>query len=387
MPDELFRSENIVVRRVCVPGKPAGVSSDDAVIITFGSYTNEASLDRPGFGEEFLQRARFDAIHVINRRNRWYQHPERDEALAAVAAAVRSYYRAITYGSSMGGYAALRYAVPCGAQIAIAISPQFSVDPRVVPWEVRWQPDVVRTRFAEPPYVAAARQYVFYDPRVALDDRHVHLIASAGATERIAVPYGGHPVGALLAETGVLQAAIRGIVAGDFDPRAVRTQVRRERFASQHQYFVLARHCAPRRPAVAVQLLERAAAIEPESHILSAQAALLDRLGRFEEAAPLHRAAIRRTPNNAIAWISYASHLEAIGHGGQAARALRRAAIGQVGAQTGSMLLRIRVLQVRIWLRRSRVAWLDRLFGRVVAWIEQSRWQAAILRRIGAGLR
>ncbi|WBH18054.1 hypothetical protein [Sphingomonas radiodurans] len=387
MHDELFRSENIVVRRVCVAGKAAGISTGSAVIITFGSYTNEPTLDRPGFGQEFLHRARIDAIHVINRFNRWYQHPERDEALAAVATAVSGYDRVITYGSSMGGYAALRYAVPCGAQVATAISPQFSVDPRVTPWEVRWQPDVVRTRFAEPPYVAAPRQYVFYDPRVALDERHVDLIASAGATERIPIPYGGHPVGALLAETGVLQAAIRGIVAGDFDPRAVRTQVRRERFASQHQYFVLARRWAQRRPAVAVQLLERAAAIEPESHILSAQAALLDRLGRCEEAAPLHRAAIRRTPNNAVAWIGYASHLEANGDGQQASLALRRAAAGHAGAQAGSMLLRIRVLQVRMWLRRNGAGWLNRLFGRLVIWVEQSRWQAVILRRIGAGLR
>lgn len=376
MNEELFRSENIAVRRI---GDRGGTA-----IVTFGSYTNEPTLDRPGFGEEFLQRAKLDAIHVINRHNRWYQHAERDEALATVAAVVRGGYdRAITYGSSMGGYAALRYAVPCGADTAIALSPQFSVDPGIVPWESRWQPDVVKTLFAETPYEAATQQYVFYDPRVALDDRHVGMIAEAGKTIRIPVPYGGHPVGALLAETGVLQATIRGIVAGDFDPRAVRLQVRRERYGSQHQYFVLARHCTPRHPEVAVRLLERAAAIEPESHIVSAQATLLDRLGRLAEAGPLHRAAIRRTPTNSLAWMGYAGHLEKIGDTAGAARALRSAVPGQVG----SMLLRVRVLQIHLWLRRHRLGWLDRVFERIVTWVEGSRWQAAILRGIGSRLR
>ena len=376
MSEELFRSENIAVRRV---GARGGVA-----IVTFGSYTNEPSLDRPGFGEEFLRRAGIDAIHVINRHNRWYQHPEREAALATVAAAVaRHHDRAITYGSSMGGYAAFRYARDCAADTAIALSPQFTCDPRIVPWEVRWQADVVRTRFIEPSFRAAAQQYVCYDPRVVADARHADLIAAVGTTTRILVPFGGHPVGALLAETGVLQAMIRGIVAGDFDPRLVRTQVRRERHASQHQFFVLARQCTARRPEVAVRLLERAAAIEPESHILSARATLLDRLGRGDEAAPLHRAAICRTPTNALAWMGYAGHLERMGDAAGAARALRAAAPRQLG----SMLLRVRVQQVHLWLRGHRMGWLDGLFGRLVAWVEQSRWQAPILRRLGARLR
>lgn len=375
MQQELFRSENLAVRRV---GERGGT-----LVITFGSYTNEATLDRPGFAQEFLHEARIDAVHVINRCNRWYQHPERDEALATVAAVVRGYQRAITYGSSMGGYAALRYAVPCGADTAVALSPQFSVDPRLTPWEVRWQADVAQTRFDEPSYVPAQRQYVFYDPRVALDARHVDLIAEAGPVDRIAIPYGGHPVGALLVETGSLQAAIRGIVADDFEPAAVRRQVRRERGASQHQYFVMARHCAGRHPALAVRLLERAAEIEPESHILSARAVLLDRLGRSDEARPLHEAAIARTPSNSLAWMGYAGHLEAAGDGHAAARALRRAAPGQLG----SMLLRVRIMQARLWLRRHGLRRIDRLVERVIAWIERSPYQAAILRRLGAGLR
>ncbi|QNE33034.1 hypothetical protein F1C10_14650 [Sphingomonas sp. NBWT7] len=360
MQQELFRSPNLVVRRV---GSRGGT-----LIITFGSLTDDPSPDRAGFGEDFLRRARIDAVHVINRSNRWYQYPDMADALAHVAATARLYDRAITYGSSMGGYAALRFAAGCGADTAVALSPQISVDPRVVPWERRWQPDVARTRFAEAPLVPAARQYVFYDPRVAGDARHASSIAAAGATTLVPVVGGGHPVGALLVETGALQAALRQIIAGTFDPAAMLRQVRHARRASQHHHFVLAKRCAARHPERSIRLLARATAIEPESHILSLQATLLDRLGRADDAAPLHRAAIRRTPSNAHAWMGYAAHLEAVGDPTTAGRALRSAAAHPHGAT----LLDVRLAQVRLWLRRHHLRWLDRAADRIVGRIRRS---------------
>lgn len=384
MQEELFRSDNLLVRRAGATPGQRSEASGRAVIVTFGSYTTEDTLDRPAFAEDFLRKAGLDAVHVINRRNRWYQHSERPAALAAVAVATRGYDRVITYGSSMGGYAALRYAVACSADTAIALSPQFSVDPRVTPWETRWQADVARTRFAEPPYAGAPTAYVFYDPRQALDARHAAMIADASsAATAIPIPFGGHPVGPLLVETGALQRAIHAIVAGDFHPSTVRQQVRRARRQSQHQHFILARHCAPRRPATALRLLERAAAIEPESHILSAQAALLDSLGRPADAAPLHRAALQRTPGNIHARIAFAAHQEITGDLAGAAHSLHRAAEGQ----SGSMLLFVRLRQMRLWLRRHRLHAADRLVERAIARSSRSRFHAALLRRIGTHMR
>lgn len=381
MRQELFRSDDLLVRRA--PVNAGNDTGRGAVIVTFGSYTTEATFDRPGFAEDFLRTIGITAIHVINRRNRWYQHPERPAALAAVAAATRGHDRVITYGSSMGGYAALRYAALCGADTALALSPQFSADPKVVPWETRWQADVARTHFAEPPYAGVAQEYVVYDPRLALDARHAAMIADATNATCIPIPFGGHPVGPLLAETGALHQAIRAIVAGDFAPAQLLRQVRHERRRSQHQYFVLARHCAPRHPDMALRLLERAAQIEPESHLLSARAVLLDRLGRPGEAAPLHRAALSRLPGNVHARVAFAQHQESVGDRRGAAASLRAAAAGQ----SGSMLLFVRVHQARLWLRRCRLHAVDRWIGRAIARSRGSRFHASFIRRIGLHLR
>ena len=96
------------------------------------------TLERTGFEERFFEQSRIDAIHVIARSNEWYQNDEILEICKAVAAITQNYERVYTYGSSMGGYAAIRFGKHVGARAAIALSPKFSVDKAVVPVEHRW---------------------------------------------------------------------------------------------------------------------------------------------------------------------------------------------------------------------------------------------------------
>lgn len=371
MRQELFRSKDLAVRRVGTAG--------GTIVVTFDSFTNVPDLDRASFGEHFLAREGIDAVHVVNRLNRWYQHEEMAEVLAIVAAATRGYDRVFTYGSSMGGYAALRFARMLGADAAIALSPQFSVDPRVVPWESRWQPDIAQIRFDELPFAPAARQYVFFDPRDAADNRHAAMIAAAGPTVAVTLPNAGHPVGALLAETGALQWGLRAIIADTFDERGLRQQVRAGRRKSQHFYYTLAHSVGARRPRLAIKLLRQAIAIQPESHIVSAMASQMDILGREEQAGRLHQQAVRLAPSNAYAWMAYAKHLERTGDVQGAANALRAATPGQ----SSSPLLLLRIQQARTYLRSRRMMRLDRLFERLIRWMHTSGSEAAIMRRLG----
>lgn len=375
----LFRSDDLIVRFVA-----AGARASAACFVTFGSYTNDYSLDRQGFAEDFLRDEGIDAVHVLNRDNRWYQYAEMDEALAAAAVVTARYAEVFTYGSSMGGYAALRFAHGLGAETAIAISPQFSLDPRVVPFEERWQADLAAITFRERPIEPTVRQVIFYDPRMRLDDRHFAMFAALPAkTVGVAVPYAGHPVGPMLIETGVLKDSIRGIVAGRFDALKVQRAVRERRRRSQHHFFMLARRAADRHPEVQIAMLRRAAEIAPESHILSELANALDRKGEHAEAAPLHREALRLVPENARARVGYARHLEAIGKRRTAAAELRRAARGQ-GA---SVRLLVRTVQFRMALRRWGLGKVDAAFGRWLYQTRESPRYATVSRWLGKALK
>ncbi len=369
---ELFRSADLVVRKV---GARGGLC-----FVTFGSYTNDASLDRAGFAEEFLRDEGIDAIHVINHDNLWYQYPEIEDVLRVVRGATADYDRVITYGSSMGGYAALRFGHVCRADTGIAISPQYSLDPRVVPFENRWQADVARIAFNEHSYVPMPHQFIFYDSRMATDRQHFEKFAEAGGDPvGVAIPYAGHPVGPILLETGVLKQAVRAVIDGSFVPHELQRQVRDRRRLSQHHFFMLSRRAEERRPKLAIAFLRRAAAIEPESHIASELAAALDRQGDHDEAGPLHLAAIERVPGNVRARINYARHLEATGRIAEAAQTLRDAIRGQ----TGSVRLYVRIVQIRMALRRWHLRPIDDVFGRMVYTVRQSPRYGRTVRLLG----
>jgi hypothetical protein len=93
--------------------------------VTFESYIDNRTLDRPGFGEVFFDANGIDTIHVIPRNNDWYQYPEAEEACRRVRELTASYPHVVAYGQSMGSYGAIRLGGCVGAQVALPISPQF----------------------------------------------------------------------------------------------------------------------------------------------------------------------------------------------------------------------------------------------------------------------
>src|SRR5580692_2443694 len=167
MATEVFRSSELVVRSVFEFGSAA-------CVITFDGYTDNRSLDRPGFGEDFFRSRSIDAVHIISRENDWYQHAAMSAVTEIVAELTKPYRRVVAYGSSMGGYGAIRFGGMAGASVALAISPQFSIDPRTVQFERRWKADADRIDFAlertlRAPFVETS--YIVYDPLDA-DRRH-----------------------------------------------------------------------------------------------------------------------------------------------------------------------------------------------------------------------
>jgi pimeloyl-ACP methyl ester carboxylesterase len=212
MTEVLFRNDDIEVRRRAGHG-------GRCCVVTFDSFSDVGTFDRPGYGEAFLDRSGVDAIHVVGRDNDWYQYPQMPEAMKAVHDVAANYARVVTYGSSMGGYAAIRLAGLVGAHAVLALSPQFSINPRVVFWERRW-PDNAR-RFKDVwesalPWPKLSEAYIVYDPRT-LDDRHTALLRSRIACRAIALPFTGHPVTGFLAEIGLLQLSILSVCEGTFD--------------------------------------------------------------------------------------------------------------------------------------------------------------------------
>lgn len=295
--EELFRSDELLVRRV-------GGFDSAICYVTFDSYTDNRTLDRPGFGEAYFRSRGVDAIHVLSRDNHWYQYAELPGAIAAIAAATAGYGRVIAYGSSMGGFAALRYGSACGATVGLALSPQFSVDPAIVPFDRRWADDVARILFRGDDVAPLATQYVVYDPRDPHDRRHFDLFAAHSPTRGIPIPHGGHPVGGYLVETDMLRRLLGHVEAGGFDHKAFARELRHRRRQSGHYFYVLAQRILPHRPRQKVALAALAVHTQADNPVYHSElAAALDAAGDYPAAYAVHQRALAMTDEGL-----YASH-------------------------------------------------------------------------------
>ena len=293
MTDILYRSPALEVRRVLA-------GDGRHVVVTFDSYHEPAGMDRPGFGEAFFQAEGITAVHVMSHRNDWFQYTEIEDVLRTIRKTCSEAERVLAYGSSMGGYAALRFADAIGAHAALALSPQYSLDPSKVPFETRWAPDRRRIRFlaAIDGAIRPGPWRIFaYDSALDADNRHAELLIAAAPMTAIPLPHAGHPVGGFLNDIKLLRPLVLTALDGSFDPARFRRAAHARRTRSAHWLA----HLADRQPAwrneLGIALARRAVAMAPDHPALhDTLARRLAAAGRFSEAVAAHNQAIAIEP-------------------------------------------------------------------------------------------
>jgi tetratricopeptide (TPR) repeat protein len=286
-----------------------------SAVVTFSSHVNNRGLDRPGFGEAFLLKYGIDAVHVICRGNEWFQYEDIYRALDAAAREIGGYENRVAYGLSMGGYAAINFSDFLQVNRVVAISPQYSIDPRRMPAETRWLPDSHRISFVHDRIDrlagAAPPVGIIYDDKFPLDCAHVGKIAETVPVTEIPIPYSGHPSDRVLVEAGLLPSLVRQLIEGQFDPDAFAREltVRAPRTPAYHinRAAVL--------PATSVKeklrLTRLAAALAPANplyqwHLSEA----LSKAGRHKDALGVMRRAMTALPGNPDAFNALSHTLE-----------------------------------------------------------------------------
>lgn len=152
------------------------------LLVTFDnlSNVNDAAVDREPWAFKFAQDNALSQLGVMAHVSDWY----RDAGLIARFEALvqegffDGYERVVFAGVSMGGYAAIAFASLVPGAHVIAVNPQSTLDPDLVPWETRYQSGR-RQDWTLPLSDAAAltgglgRVHIFYDPYHALDQSHI----------------------------------------------------------------------------------------------------------------------------------------------------------------------------------------------------------------------
>jgi tetratricopeptide (TPR) repeat protein len=303
----LYASENLLVRAVPTP-------DEGRWVVTFDHYRNDGGLERSGFGEDFLQTSGISAIHFLCRGNDWYQYEDIQAACAAARRRISAASWVVTYGSSMGAYAALRFADAVGAHAVLALAPQYSVDPSKVPWELRWLQHGATIRWR--PEVdglirCMAKTYVVFDP-TGDDLRHVLRIEEDVVVHRIAIPHGGHPVTTYLADTNLIQPLLLSVLAGE-DAIEFMRSARNARKKSSFYLAELARAQPQQRPRAAMVLARKAVGIAETPLALLSLADAYVRMGWHHEAFSIFERIVEQTGRDASYIYPYAEACLAAG--------------------------------------------------------------------------
>ncbi len=293
MTEILYRSAALEVRRV--------VAGDGRrQVVTFDSYHEPPGFDRPGFGEAFFAGEGITAIHVMSYGNDWFQYPEMPEVLSMIRQACAGAERLVAYGSSMGGYGAFRFAGPIGAQAALGLSPQYSVDPRKVKFETRWASDRRRIRFIkalEGPIAQVPLMVGAYDSRLEMDTRHIFWLSTFSHTDMIPLAFAGHPIGPFLQDVGLLAPLVLGVFDPGFNAEDIKAAAHRRMKTSPHWLANVAEHRMHARGNRGIVFARRAVALAPDRPSLhDTLARRLAAAGRYEEALAAHERAIAIEP-------------------------------------------------------------------------------------------
>jgi len=232
----------------------------DNIVICFQAFIPKPGFHNEPFGHHFIEQLGLRGMFVNVSANHWYQSPDFAAAIPLLREACEG-SRVITYGSSMGAYAALLYSRALGAETVLAVGPQLSIDPIKVPFEPRWVDEAAQLKFdwdnMEAGISPTANILLVYDS-ATLDARHARLIEGLGPNVKlIPVPFGGHPVLGMLVESKAMNPIFESVVAGTATPRSISALIKERRRESCIYWSRLGMRAARRDPRHAAAALDR----------------------------------------------------------------------------------------------------------------------------------
>lgn len=203
------------------------------LLITFSDLIFKA--DNSSFSaEKPVKSLGISCLGFVAKRPHWYATPSVERAIEAISEIVGDFSTRVTYGGSMGGYAALKHSAALRATTVIAFCPQWSLDRSETSFQPGYQgyfvPAMIGMGIRKQD--VSGNVFVFYDPSFELDFNHVRSLLAEGLDIKlIFIHYAGHHVTSMMAGTRNLEELL--LTCQKSSPELVQVLANRIRRRSQ----------------------------------------------------------------------------------------------------------------------------------------------------------
>ena len=180
---------------------------------------------------------------------RWYRHPSFIAIMKYIESKglFKNYEsKKITYGSSMGGYAAATYTKALSADVSILFNPFSTLNANLASWESRGKYSLYNDWENEyhdaTDGCQATDNYIIYDPTFYLDYLQAsRFVKNCTETTEIRVPGVGHGMPGHLAKIGALDLVVSSIVTDNYlvaKPEIFQALKKRRDYLGYHRFML-----------------------------------------------------------------------------------------------------------------------------------------------------
>lgn len=216
--------------------------TSDTLVFSFGDLISRAKGNAVN-AEKSLVKYEYNAIGIMPKQKSWFPAQSMQGVIDAIQPLIKQFKRVVSYGGSMGGYAAIKYAQQLGASRAISLVPQYSIDPNEVldrRYTDFYDENANANMRIEAGDIDPSCEYiVVYDPYFDLDREHYEKINPLiPQLHTLHLPYTGHDAVAVLANSALLHDFIQH----PYDQTYFYKQIRAVKKASKFYYRSVIAH-------------------------------------------------------------------------------------------------------------------------------------------------
>ena len=214
-PDRPFRVKAETAALWFTPGNDILVVTMDNLATVQDPYPRDAWLSHR------LLPLGYSVLGIQSMAKDWFRNRDTEPLLAGLLARgfFESFRRVVFLGASMGGFGAINLATRVPGSAVIALSPQSTMDRRIVPFEQRFAWAVRHSDWTTPRFLDAAdsvgrlrRVVLLFDSRVPEDRMHAARLAGPNV-ETLHVDHATHEAVRVVLKCGALPPLIADVAA------------------------------------------------------------------------------------------------------------------------------------------------------------------------------